>query len=156
MSIRCASKAVIIHNDAVLLNQCRDESGRIYYDLPGGGQHVYESMEEAVVREVKEETGYDIQVSRFIALAEEICTQEALREQYPEYTHRIFHIFGAQVIDDRRGAASETDRGMEDSVWIPFSRINEIAENCYPYLKKLLRGLGNLSAPCYLGTAYTD
>ena len=53
MSIRCASKAVIIHNDSVLLNQCRDESGRIYYDLPGGGQHVYESLEEAVVREVK-------------------------------------------------------------------------------------------------------
>ena len=59
-------------------------------------------------------------------------------------------------MDDRRGAASETDRGMEDSVWIPLSRTNEIAENCYPYLKKLLRGLGNLSAPCYLGTAYTD
>ena len=156
MSIRCASKAVIIHNDAVLLNQCRDESGRIYYDLPGGGQHVYESMEEAVVREVKEETGYDIQVSRFIALAEEICTQEALREQYPEYTHRIFHIFEAQVIDDRRDAASETDCGMEDSVWIPLSHIKTIAENCYPYLKKLLRRLGNLSAPCYLGTAYTD
>lgn len=156
MSIRCASKAVIIHNDAVLLNQCRDESGRIYYDLPGGGQHVYESLEEAVVREVKEETGYDIQVSRFIALAEEICTQEALREQYPEYTHRIFHIFEAQIMDNRKEAASETDRGMEDSVWIPFSRINEIVENCYPYLKKLLRGLGNLSMPCYLGTAYTD
>ena len=48
MSIRCASKAVIIHNDSVLLNQCRDEGGRIYYDLPGGGQHVYESLEEAV------------------------------------------------------------------------------------------------------------
>ena len=156
MSIRCASKAVIIHNDSVLLNQCRDESGRIYYDLPGGGQQVYESLEEAVVREVKEETGYDIKVSRFIALAEEICTEETLREQYPEYTHRIFHVFEAQIMDDRRGAASETDRGMEDSVWIPLSRTNEIAENCYPYLKKLLRRLGNLSAPCYLGTAYTD
>ena len=156
MSIRCASKAVIIHNDSVLLNQGRDGSGRIYYDLPGGGQHVYESLEEAVVREVKEETGYDIKVSRFIALAGEICTQETLREQYPEYTHRIFHIFEAQIMDDRRGVASETDRGMEDSVWIPLSHIKTIAENCYPYLKKLLRRLGNLSAPCYLGTAYTN
>lgn len=156
MSIRCASKAVIIHNDSVLLNQCRDESGCIYYDLPGGGQHVYESLEEAVVREVKEETGYDIKVGRFIALAEEICTQKALREQYPEYTHRIFHVFEAQIMDDRRGVASETDRGMEDSVWIPLSHIKTIAENCYPYLKKLLRGLESLNTPCYLGTAYTD
>ena len=32
-----------------------------------------------------------------IALAEEICTQETLREQYPEYTHRIFHIFEAHI-----------------------------------------------------------
>ncbi len=156
MSIRCASKAAIINNNSVLLNRCRDESGCIYYDLPGGGQHVYESLEEAAVREVKEETGYDIKVSRFIALAEEICTQEALRKQYPEYTHRIFHIFAAQLSGDGRETALETDRGMEDSVWIPLSRIDAIAENCYPDLKKLLRGLENLSTPCYLGTVYTD
>ena len=36
MAIRCASKAIIINNGAVLLNKCKHEDGRIYYDLPGG------------------------------------------------------------------------------------------------------------------------
>ena len=74
MAIRCASKAIIINNGAVLLNKCKNEEGHIYYDLPGGGQNVYESLEEALVREVKEETGYDVRVDKFVALAEEIYT----------------------------------------------------------------------------------
>ena len=58
MAIRCASKAIIIEKGFVLLNRCKGEDGDIYYDLPGGGQKQYESMEQTVIREVKEETGY--------------------------------------------------------------------------------------------------
>ena len=38
MAIRCAIKAIIIKNGAILLNRCKGEDGDIYYDLPGGGQ----------------------------------------------------------------------------------------------------------------------
>ena len=44
MAIRCASKAIILENDAVLLNKCKRADGTVYYDLPGGGQKVYESL----------------------------------------------------------------------------------------------------------------
>ena len=93
MSIRSAAKAIIIKDDKILLNRCRHRDGSVYYDLPGGGQHQYESLEEAVCREVKEEAGYDVEVCRFAVLAEEIYTNKELREQYPNYTHRILLIF---------------------------------------------------------------
>lgn len=65
MPIRCESKAMIIHHGRVLLNCCQHENGDGYYNLPGGGQNVYESMEQALIREVKEETGYTVRLMRF-------------------------------------------------------------------------------------------
>lgn len=93
MPIRSAAKALMYENGKILLNSHKTESGRIYYDLPGGGQRQYETMEEAVIREVLEETGYTVEVVRFQCIAEEISEDPAMQTQYPEYTHRIMHIF---------------------------------------------------------------
>lgn len=50
----------------------RDENGRVLlihktdndlWALPGGGHEIGESIAESVVREVKEETGYDVEVT---------------------------------------------------------------------------------------------
>lgn len=156
MAIRCASKAIIIENDAVLLNRCKRADGTVYYDLPGGGQKVYESLEQAVIREVKEETGYDVRVDRFVALAEEIYTNECLREKYPEYTHRILHIFKADIIDHKKDTPIETDFQMEASVWMPLGNIETIEETCPSCLKEIILNLGENDSPMYKGTEYRD
>lgn len=77
MSIRNSSKALIISNNKILVNQCRYDNGDVSYDLPGGGQKELESMEEALFREVLKETGYEIRILRFAALAEEIYIVES-------------------------------------------------------------------------------
>lgn len=156
MAIRCASKAIIINNGAVLLNKCKHEDGRIYYDLPGGGQNVYESLEEALVREVKEETGYDVRVEQFIALAEEIYTSTDLREKFPEYTHRVFHIFKASLISDKLDAPTEIDFATEGSIWISINELGCETEVCPSGIKKLLHNWETVELPCYLGTEYKD
>ena len=152
MSIRCASKALIIHNGSILLNRCRHSDGRVYYGLPGGGQHLYETMEDAVVREVLEETGYRVSVSRFAALAEEIYTSATLRRQFPDYTHRILHIFLADLISDQQSLPSETDFGMEASVWIPLGKVASLPEICPQGLQFRLDEILRAAAPVYLGT----
>ena len=156
MSIRCASKAIIINNGAVLLNKCQNEEGHIYYDLPGGGQNVYESLEEALVREVKEETGYDVRVDKFVALAEEIYTSTDLRERFPEYTHRVFHIFKASLISDKQDAPTEIDFATEGSIWISINELGCETEVCPSGIKKLLHNWETVELPCYLGTEYKD
>ena len=122
MSIRCASKAIILDDGNILLNRCRQFDGRIYYDLPGGGQHPYGSMEDALVREVREETGYTVRVIRFAGLAEEIYTSAFMREKYPEYTHRILHLFAAECTDKPRKQPLEKDFQMEECVWLPLEQ----------------------------------
>lgn len=154
MSIRSAAKAIIIKDNQILLNRCRHKDGSIYYDLPGGGQHPYESLEDAVRREVMEETGFEVSVRRFAALAEEIYTDEGLRSQYPDYTHRIMHIFLAEIMGDRCVAPSEKDFGMEESEWILVDQIETLPEICPKGLQQALPQILTSEAPVYLGTEF--
>ena len=156
MAIRCISKAVILEDGFVLLNKCKHEDGSIYYGLPGGGQNAYETLEQAVIREVKEETGYDVCVNGFIALVEEIYTNNNLRVKYPEYTHRISHIFKAALLNDKKEEPTERDYEMEESVWIPISSIEQLAETCSPWLINVLLNLEKGHTPLYLGTEYIE
>ena len=66
-------KQIIIDNGRMLINKNRNSlgdmcyglpNGAIYYDLPGGGQNQYETLEEAVKRECLEESGYTVVVDR--------------------------------------------------------------------------------------------
>ena len=153
MAIRCASKAIIIEKNFVLLNRCKRSDGTIYYDLPGGGQKIYESLEEAVIREVKEETGYDVSVGKFVAIAEEIYTSDYLREKYPEYTHRILHIFKADIVGKVKDQPTETDYEMEECVWMPLSGMESI-ETRPSGLKELIVNCLEGNVPMYVGTEY--
>lgn len=56
----------ITRNDALLL--VRQDYGQRYWSLPGGVVENGESVEEAAIREVKEETNLDIRVERVIAI----------------------------------------------------------------------------------------
>lgn len=60
-----AARAIIIENDQLLL-MLRDKEGQQYCTLVGGQVQGDESLEEALVREVKEETGLQITGARLI------------------------------------------------------------------------------------------
>ncbi len=79
MAIRNASKALLYENGIILLNCHKTENDRVYYDLPGGGQHQYETMEEAVIREVLEETGYTVEISQSHNVWKEITNSKHIR-----------------------------------------------------------------------------
>ncbi len=117
MGIRSTAKAVVMKDGKVLLNRCVDGHGAEYYALPGGGQHRFEPLEEAVVREVREETGLSVRPMRLLAVTEEISTDGVLREKYPDYAHRVMHIFLVEA-EKERTAPTETDLDQKDSVWV--------------------------------------
>src|SRR5579872_46132 len=60
---RPSAYGIVIKDEAVLLSpQFKDNS----YDLPGGGVDLGELLEEAVIREVKEESGLEVAHPRIL------------------------------------------------------------------------------------------
>ncbi|ABX43488.1 NUDIX domain-containing protein [Lachnoclostridium phytofermentans] len=150
MAIRSAAKAIILHNDRILVNRCITENNEVYFDLPGGGQNQFETMEDAVTREVLEETGYKVRVIRFIALAEEICDNNELREKHFDYSHRIIHIFLAKLISEKTIEITEKDWQQEESLWMSLDEIDKVTFRP-TQLSGRITDLVNVSHPQYLG-----
>lgn len=151
MGIRVAAKAIIVQDRKVLLNQCYMPELGDYFALPGGGQNPYETMENAVVRECLEETGYTVVPKACIALYEEIHESEAFRRQHPGYAHKIFHIFRCSLANVQRLTPTERDAWQRDSVWVGIADVPAI-----PLLPACIRehfeGLVTAASPLYLGT----
>lgn len=155
MSIRNAAKAIIVHNDKILLNQCYTPGIGSFFTLPGGGQFPYETMEEAVVRECLEETGYTVLPETFVALYEEIYTSNFIRERYPDYAHKIFHIFRCSLADVSPHIPTEPDTGQLDCVWIPCDKFSDI-KILPARIGDNIQALLCIENPCFLGTDFID
>lgn len=84
------------------------------WSFPGGAKESSETLYEALIREVKEETGLDIEV---------IGEIETTERHSP--THDIFHLFYVVLKDD--AAYGEvifpSDEDIIDSGWIPFENV---------------------------------
>lgn len=155
MVIRNTAKAIIMQNEKILLNRYSDFEGAIYYELPGGGQRQFETLEDAVIRECMEETGYHIKILRFAALAEEIYNDEILRQKYTDYVHRIHYIFIVELVDGIRHEILEKDLMQEASEWIPINQLSRIdlrPITLKDNFAKIIQGESSL----YLGCNYVD
>jgi 8-oxo-dGTP diphosphatase len=126
VGIRNAAKAIIVHENKILLNRCRRPETGEYFTLPGGGQNQYETMEEAIIRECLEETGYTVIPEALVAVYEEINTNEDFRKKYPDYSHKIFYIFKCSLVSHASRAPSEQDTCQLGSVWVDINDIPAI------------------------------
>lgn len=73
-----AARAIIIENGKILVMH-RNKEGIQYYTLVGGRVSDGETIEQALLREVKEETGMDVTSSRLVYLEKH---PEPYNEQY--------------------------------------------------------------------------
>lgn len=152
MSIRSASKAIILHENKVLLNQSRREDFGEYFVLPGGGQNQYETMEDAVIRECLEETGYTVRPEALVAVHEEIYTNKAFRRDHPDHAHKIFHIFRCSLASIDQSKPTEQDANQTGCVWIDLADVPNIRLFPKRVHERFLE-LVKTDQPLYLGTA---
>jgi ADP-ribose pyrophosphatase YjhB (NUDIX family) len=65
--------AVILAQDGQILLVRHRKGDRAYWMLPGGGLDYGETFEACAIRELREETGLEIEVDRMLFLSEAIC-----------------------------------------------------------------------------------
>ena len=98
-----------------------DDAGRVLVcavdgklHLPGGGIEVGESPEEAVLREVREETGLLVSLDRHLGIARQWVSEHDGSRHYAKTAH-----FYAAVVGGGPGGSVEDDHGV---VWAPVER----------------------------------
>ena len=160
MFIRNSAKAIIVSNGKILLNKNENDLGdcfleipvgAFYYDLPGGGQNKYETVEDAVKRECLEETGYIVEIERLAAIYEEISVNPKFRESHPDYAHKMHFVFLCRLSDaDHPKVATEKDKGFIESEWIDIEKVPNVL--LYPpIVNKNLQQILKSEYPIYFG-----
>ncbi|MTI68105.1 MAG: NUDIX domain-containing protein [Firmicutes bacterium] len=88
---RLTARAIIIKNDKVLLNEF--DNGE-YYNLPGGGVEVDETLRATVEREVLEESGLSVFVKEMLYVYE----YNPIRDEYRYGScGSLTHVFRCEI-----------------------------------------------------------
>ncbi len=146
-AIRNAARALIIQDSAVLLLK-KQYGDVIRYALPGGGQDVGETIEEALQRECLEEIGCRLEDYRLIHVAEHF---KARPTDPPVSRHMVEFIFTGAVEPGYQPAnGSKPDRHQVDVVWGELFRLQTLIGFPDVLAERILLGQA-LPAHCYLG-----
>ena len=114
--IRTSAKAVILQNGkllAIKLNDGKEE----WYILPGGGQDSEEMLPQTVEREVREETGIEVQCKDLLFFIEGV---------HGESFHRIDLVFLCDYLGEAKNAALHKDRNQIGFEWLDLSILNRL------------------------------
>lgn len=93
---RVGAFAIIRDDQGRVLISRRTDSG--WYNLPGGGVEPHESAAEGLIREVREETGLDVEIGRLVGVYSK-----------PQ-KHEIVLAFEARIVGGAMQPSDEADR----------------------------------------------
>jgi ADP-ribose pyrophosphatase YjhB (NUDIX family) len=113
MRIRPGVAAVIITADGVLL-QRRDDNRM--WGLPGGSVDPGESVRAAVIREVLEETGLDVEPVRLVGVYSDPANHQVVHYPNGDVTHYVSTVFECVI---RGGTLTTCEESLELTFFPP-------------------------------------
>jgi mutator protein MutT len=107
--------ALILSEDRILLLKRKNEPARGKWSIPGGVVEVGESLEDAVVRETKEETGMDVEAPRLIDVVYQVDLDADGRVKY----HFVIIDYLVKITHGEPQATSDA----EDARWVAVDEV---------------------------------
>lgn len=92
--------------------------------LPGGGVEHGESPVDAVVREVREETGLDAEVGELLAVGD-VAVHGTAPSGRDEEFHSIGIVYAARVPDGAQAVLAEQDGTTDAVAWVPVADVED-------------------------------
>jgi 8-oxo-dGTP diphosphatase len=131
--------AVILDGEKILLEKRKNAPGKGKWSIPGGLVELGEEVEQAVIREVKEETGLDVYEPRLIDVVNYVSTGEKGGVLY----HFVIIDYHVTVKGGDAKAASDA----EALKWVPFSEVEEydLTESFRRFFQRNMQKLENPS-----------
>jgi 8-oxo-dGTP diphosphatase len=107
-------RAIITRNQDILLMR-RNKFGKIYYILPGGGVNAGESPEQALYRELKEETSVTISDHRLVFI------EDAGAPYGTQFIYLCTYVSGEPVLSpfSEEAKIQELGSNLYEPMWVP-------------------------------------
>jgi 8-oxo-dGTP diphosphatase len=147
--IRNSAKAIIIHDGKLLVMRAQDEQGP-WYLLPGGGQEPSETLEEALTREVLEETCVRVEIGALRYIREYFSINHEFANVDGD-VHQVEFMFLCRLLPGQSPSLGTVpDKGQDGVEWIELSRIEEY--RLYPQsLRRAFANTQDGTIPVYQG-----
>lgn len=136
--IRVCVRGLIVHDNCIALNEFNDGE---YYNLPGGGAEPGETIKEAVTREVKEETGLDVEAGELLFVVD--YEPQKCKSRGGD-THKLHLVFRCSLTGNATILPPtipdvdplNPDTKCNGAKWIPIEELDKV--HYVPYIHKQL------------------
>ena len=147
--IRNAARALIVRDSKILLLHKEGYADGTRYALPGGGQDLGETLEQALVRECQEEIGARVQIRDLVHVADTFKPRDT---SPPSTRHLVEFLFECNIPDDYTpGNGHHPDKHQVAVVWASLDELEHLP--LYPRsLAGFLSGFLGRAGPTYLGS----
>ena len=129
--------AIILNGERILLEKRKNSPGKGKWSVPGGLVDLGETAEQAVIREVKEETGLEVYNPRLVDLVSYISLGEKGAV--------VYHYVIIDYLVTSKGGKPKAASDADDLKWVPFYEVEqyELTESFRHFFQRNREKLGN-------------
>ena len=121
---RLGAYAVIVDDHDRLLLALWNEAAQPLWTLPGGGVELLESIEDGAVREVREETGYDVELGQLLGVDTIVVAPEERTVDRGRWFRGIRVIFEATITGGQ--LRDEVGGTTDEARWFPLAEVSDL------------------------------
>ena len=124
MDLRVAAYAIVTDEDGRVLLAHWAEGQRSAWTLPGGGLEQGEDPEDAARREVREETGYVVELDGILGVDSHVIPAKNRLHHHDRPLHALRIVYRAHVVGG--GLQNELDGSTDEARWFHLREIDDL------------------------------